>query len=94
NMLLFGIFIAQKGTFGRDHYQSNYNPWYKRSKLEVSGSIISNKRVGTKWTCSGTYCSGYNLRENSYDANQTINPPPLTPFSDDEYQIIKWEESQ
>ncbi len=92
NMELFGIFIAQKGNFGRDHYKSNYNPWHKRSKLEITGSIISNKRVGTKWICGGTYCSGYNERENSYDSKLTINPPPLTPFSDDEYKIIKWEE--
>ena len=89
NMELRGIFAAQKGHFGRDYY--NYGP-YLRNRLEITGSIISKGRVGTKWSCGGVYCSGYATRENSYDRKLMSDPPPMTPFSDDEYTFIQWEE--
>lgn len=92
-MELRGIYMAQKGRFGRDHYTSTYSPWYDRQKMEIHGSIVSKKRVGTQWIYdNGGFASGYRVREDTYDRKLMINPPPLTPFSDDEYMFVKWEE--
>ena len=105
-MEIDGIFLAQKGRFSRNHYCYSNDPykcyyWYPfypeaiREKLEILGSIVSNGRVGTKWTYSdGILASGYKKREYSYDWLLSFNPPPLTPAADDEYQFIKWEEIQ
>lgn len=91
-MELSGIFLAQKGHFGRNHYPSYYWPWYDREKLEMHGSVISKGRVGTQWTSNGYFVSGYRNRENTYDRNLMTDPPPLTPSSDNEYMFVKWEE--
>lgn len=92
-MELDGIFLAQKGHFGRNHYPSYYWPWYDRSQLEMHGSVISKGRVGTKWSYSGGgFASGYRRRENTYDRKLMTEPPPLLPASDDEYRFVKWEE--
>lgn len=92
-MELDGIFLAQKGHFGRNHYPSWYRPWYDREKLEMKGSVISKGRVGTKWSYSdGSFASGYRKRENTYDRYLMTDPPPLTPYSDNEYGFVKWEE--
>ncbi len=88
-MELRGIYMAQKGHFGRNYYDTGT---YKRERLEITGSIVSNGRVGTKWSCGGVYCSGYENRENSYDRKLMADTPPMTPFSDDEYTFISWEE--
>lgn len=90
-MELDGIFLAQKGHFGRNHY--TYWPWYDREKLEMYGSVISKGRVGTKWSYSGGgFASGYRKRENSYDRKLMTEPPPLLPSADNEYRFVKWEE--
>lgn len=91
-MELDGIFLAQKGHFGRNHYSSSYSPYHKRSKLEMNGSVVSKGRVGTKWTSGGTWVSGYEKRENTYDRKLMTDPPPMTPFSDNEFRFVKWEE--
>jgi len=91
-MELDGIFLAQKGHFGRNHYPSYYWPWYDREKLEMHGSVISKGRVGTKWTSGGSFVSGYRKRENTYDRKLMTDPPPLLPASDNEYGFVKWEE--
>jgi hypothetical protein len=93
-MELRGIFMAQKGHFGRNHYPCSwYWPYCDREKLEMYGSVISNGRVGTKWSYYGDgFASGYRNRENTYDRKLMTDPPPLTPYSDDEYRFIKWEE--
>ena len=90
-MEIDGIFLAQKGRFSRNHYSSSY-PEAIREKLEILGSLISNGRIGTQWTSGGTIVSGYKKREYSYDWLQVLDPPPLTPAANDEYQFIKWEE--
>lgn len=91
SMELSGIFMAQKGHFGRNHYY--YWPWYDRDKLEIKGSVVSKGRVGTKWSYgNGSFASGYRDRENTYDRKLMTSPPPMTPFSDDEFTFIKWEE--
>ena len=91
DMVLSGIFMAQNGHFGRNYYPSSYSG-YKRNSLTMTGTIVSNGRVGTQWTCGGTYCSGYNNRINSYDKKLASDPPPLTPYADDEYKFIEWRE--
>jgi len=93
-MSLSGIFIAQNGHFGRNYYSEEY-PSYgysnaTRYSLSITGSIVSNGRVGTSWSCGGSFCSGYENRDNSYDRKLATDPPPLTPFVDDEYQFIEW----
>ncbi len=100
NMELKGIFVAQKGHFGRNYYTesgryrvpSYLRSYVKRNLLKITGSIISKGRVGTKWTSGGVFVSGYENRENSYDRELMSDPPPMTPFADDEYTFIKWEE--
>ena len=86
-MELRGIFIAQKGRFSRNHYPDNF-----REKLEIYGSIISNGRVGTKWTSGSQVVSGYQNRESYFDANLVYNPPIFTPFIDSDFMILNWEE--
>ena len=98
DMVLNGIFIAQLGNFGRNHYTtsgshdvpSSYDSYVKRDTLTINGSIVSNGRVGTKWSCGGTYCSGYDTRVNTYDRNLAVDPPPLTPYVSDDFRFIEW----
>ncbi len=99
NMSLRGIYIAQKGYFGRNLYPCWYSADSKKSSLTMNGSIVSNGRVGTKWGYSiWPWCvndwSGYNIRSNSYDRKLATNPPPLTPYVDSEYKFIEWGEKK
>ena len=98
DMTLNGIFIAQLGNFGRNYYTtsgshdvpSGYNSYVLRNSLTINGSIVSNGRVGTKWSCGGAYCSGYNTRVNTYDRNLATDPPPLTPYVSNDFRFIEW----
>lgn len=100
NMELSGIFVAQNGHFGRNHYKtsgtedvlSSHDGYVNRNSLTMYGTIVSNGRVGTKWNCSGVYCSGFNTRYNSYDRDLVAEPPPLTPETSDTYRFIEWRE--
>jgi hypothetical protein len=94
---LRGIFIAQKGYFGRNLYPCWYSPYDHRTSLETNGTIVSSGRVGTKWGYSGGGCgagqwSGYLSRENSYDRNLATDPPPLTPYTSDDFRFVEWRE--
>lgn len=84
---LRGVFIAQKGYFGRNYYQNNI-----RDKLEIRGSIISNGRVGTQWISGGQIVSGYRNRESYFDANLVYQPPYFVPYITPDFKIIDWEE--
>ncbi len=86
-MEIRGIFVAQKGRFGRNHYVGNI-----REKLEITGSIVSNDRVGTKWTSGSVIVSGYLKRENYIDSKLIYNPPPFTPYAEYDFKIVRWEE--
>jgi len=86
-MELRGIFVAQKGRFGRNHYPQNF-----REKLEIYGSIVSNGRVGTQWTSGSQVVSGYLKRETYVDPYLLYDPPVFTPFIGSQYKIIRWEE--
>lgn len=92
-MELHGIFIAQNGRFGRNHYSCSwYWPECKRDYLEIFGSVVSNGRIGTKWTSGGVWISGFEERENIYDPEQSFSPPVFLPAISEEYQFRAWEE--
>lgn len=100
DMELNGIFVAQNGRFGRNHYRtwgSNDVHWLHDSyviqnSLTINGTIVSNGRVGTRWTSSGTTVSGFNTRYNSYDRDLVDNPPPLAPNTSEDYKFVEWRE--
>lgn len=99
-MELNGIFIAQNGRFGRNHYRtfgtydvpSAYNSYVTRDTLTMNGTIVSNGRVGTKWSSGSTFISGFENRFNSYDRVLVDNPPPLAPHTSDDYRFVEWRE--
>jgi hypothetical protein len=86
-MILRGIFTAQKGRFGRNCYVGN-----TKTRLEIYGSIISKGRVGTQWSGGSCDGSGYTNRETYYDTNLIYNPPSFVPYIDPEFRIIDWNE--
>lgn len=100
DMFLNGIFVAQNGRFGRNHYKtsgtydvpSSHNSYVTRNSLTMNGTIVSNGRVGTKWSSGGTFVSGFNTRYNTYDRNLVSNPPPLAPETSSTYRFIEWRE--
>jgi hypothetical protein len=97
DMTLNGIFVAQNGHFGRNHYDTSMpNAWetyIKRNSLTLNGTIVSNGREGTKWVSgTGAYLSGFNTRNNTYDRDLVSDPPPLTPEVSDTYEFIEWRE--
>jgi hypothetical protein len=101
-MTIRGIFVAQTGLVGRNHYTnsgsnavpSQYNSYVLRSQLTTNGSVISFRRVGTKWLCGspGVYCSGYNTRLDNYDRLLAFFPPPFTPAASADYKFVLWRE--
>jgi len=89
NMELHAVITAQKGRFSRNHYPNNF-----RDTLSIYGSIISNGRVGTKWTSGGQMVSGYAQRYTYFDQNQVYNPPPFVAHMSSDYKIVSWEEME
>ncbi|MBL7156214.1 MAG: hypothetical protein ISS87_01270 [Candidatus Pacebacteria bacterium] len=87
SMELKGIFIAQKGHFGRNHYSGNI-----KEQLEIYGSVVSNGRVGTQWTSGSVIVSGYLKRENYFDSNLVYFYPPFVPHIKPDFEIVNWEE--
>lgn len=100
-----GIFVAQNGRFGRNHYCQScivsgnnrglpnaLDPYVCRGTLTRYGSVVSNGRVGTSWTGNfcGTHGSGFEFRLTSFDLNQVNDPPPLTPQTSDVYTFKDW----
>lgn len=94
------IIVAQNGYFGRNLYKCNYASYHHKTQLTVRGTIVSNKREGSKWSYSDNspYCpnawSGYNTRVNAYDRRLAVDPPPFTPFISPEYRYIEWRENR
>lgn len=105
-MNINGIFIAQKGKFGRNHYcqndctgtsgdqglPSSLDQYVTRSTLNTNGTVVSNGRVGTKWTSGGTFVSGYSQRNDSYDRTLAAGPPPFTPATSDDFKFVLWQD--
>ncbi len=107
DMTLNGIFVAQNGRFGRNHYCTNcteggvnrglsnaLDPYVIRNSLTVNGTIVSNGREGTKWTSGGVHTSGFADRYNSYDRNLVSNPPPLVPKTSDVFLVTDWKDNR
>jgi len=88
-MDLEGIFIAQNGKFGINHYSSSN---YKKELLTINGTIVSNGRVGTKWTSGGVWASGFRERRSIYNPDMSFNPPPFLPAILEEFMFKGWEE--
>lgn len=106
-MKVHGVFVAQLGHFGRHHYRHPdvywwYCPFYpqncfaeaKRDKLMIYGSIVSDGRVGTRWSSGGVPISGYSERRNFFDSRLAKDPPPLLPSVSPALEFISWEESR
>lgn len=107
DMALNGIFVAQNGRFGRNHYcqscsvsgnsrglPSSLDPYVIRSSLTINGTIVSYGREGTKWTSAGVHTSGFANRSNAYDRDLVSNPPPLVPKTSDVYVVTDWKDNQ
>ncbi len=106
-MSINGVFIAQKGHFGRNHYcasecdsshsgneglPGSLDGYVTRSTLNTNGTVVSNGRVGTKWTSGGTFVSGYSQRNDSYDRSLASSPPPFTPATSDDFKFVLWQD--
>ncbi len=87
DMTLRGIFIAQKGRFGRNCYPGN-----SRNNLQIYGSVISNGRVGTQWSGGSCDGSGYAHRESYFDSKLIYDPPSFVPYIEPDFRIINWTE--
>ena len=96
DMEVNGIFVAQNGKFGRNHYwslPSGYASYRLRDSITINGTVVSNGRVGTQWVnASGDALSGFLDRVSDYDRDLVENPPPLTPRTSDTYRFIEWRE--
>ncbi len=98
NMTLNGIFVAQNGHLGRNHYSAgggyglpgSLDPYVVRSSVTMNGTTVSNGRVGTQWTSGGVMVSGFQDRHNSYDRNLVSSPPPLIPKTSDVFEMSEW----
>ncbi len=90
DMTLSGIFLAQKGSYGRPWYGSvnPYNAFRTRNSLTTTGTVVSKLRTGTSWT-DGT---AFTNRIDNYDRNLVDAPPPLTPFTSSDFRLIEWRE--
>lgn len=108
-MTMNGIFIAQKGRFGRNHYctgecDSNHSgseglpsaldQYVTRSTLNTNGTVVSNGRVGTKWTSGSTFLSGYSQRNDTYDRTLAASPPAFTPTTSDDFKFVDWRDQR
>ncbi|PIR85137.1 hypothetical protein COU15_01880 [Candidatus Kaiserbacteria bacterium CG10_big_fil_rev_8_21_14_0_10_45_20] len=105
-MTIQGVFIAQKGRFGRNHYcdydcsstkgnqsvPGSLDEYVTRSTLNTIGTVVSKERVGTKWTSGGAFLSGFNQRNDSFDKALADSPPPFTPYVSEDYLFRSWRE--
>ena len=94
-MDLNGIFIAQNGRFGINHYPKTWsgpNANIEKELLTINGTIVSNGRVGTKWSSGNVWISGFNNRSSIYDPDMSFAPPPFLPTISEEFDFKGWEE--
>ncbi len=95
NMVLSGIFFAQKGSYGRNYYPNvgvTYNGYRQRASLTTNGTVVSNWRTGTSWTGGTPNPQGFVTRNDNYDRTLAKNPPPLTPYTSPDFRYISWRE--
>jgi hypothetical protein len=100
-MEIHGVFIAQDGWFGRNHYTSsgstavpsNLSSYILRSTLNTYGTVVSNGRTGTKWSDgNGNFISGYSQRNDTYDRSLSFTPPPFTPSTSSDFKFVLWQD--
>lgn len=93
-MTVYGIFTAIKGRFGRDYYDAGYvgSAHALKDSLTIVGTVVSNNSPGLYWTCSGSPCSGFLVRNYYYDAGLIADPPPFTPTISDVRRFYTWRE--
>ncbi len=102
NMTVRGVYVAQTGYFGRNYYTTSgnndvpesLNSYVLLQSMTTIGTVVSNGRIGTKWMCGspGVYCSGFENRIDTYDRLLAFNPPPFTPASSADYELVLWRE--
>lgn len=95
DMTVNGVYIAQNGRYGRNHYltaylNNTYDDYVIRNSLTMNGTIVSNGRVGTQWTSDEVTTSGFLSRTNAYDRLLATDPPPFVPVTSDVYQFHEW----
>lgn len=99
NMTISGIFVAQKGAYGRNWYENDgncstcssvdpYDSYKEQNSLTTNGTVVSKLRTGTQW---GTV-QGFENRYDNYDRNLAKSPPPMTPFTSPDFRFIEWRE--
>lgn len=107
-MTISGVFIAQSGKFGRNHYCQNdcsstsgsqglpsaLDQYVTRSTLTTNGTVMSNGRVGTKWTSGSSFISGFSQRYDNFDRALAESPPPFTPTISDDYEFVRWSDER
>ncbi len=100
DLTIRGVFVAQGGYVGRNYYQTGGQngvgqgggPFVQQSSLTTIGTVVSNQRIGTQWTCGGSFCSGYATRNDFYDRLLAFSPPPFTPAASPDYTLVLWGE--
>lgn len=97
DMEIHGVFVAQSGHYGRDYFSaedlpSQYDEYVMRASLTTVGTVVSNGRTGTSWSCSGATCSGFMQRYDYYDQLLAFSPPPFTPTASTDYRYVLWRE--
>lgn len=78
--------LAQKGATKRYAYAGN-----KKKTLTIYGSTISAGLWTWTHFTGGSFNSGYEFTNSTYDVNLTYGPPPGFPVGS-EYNLISWEE--
>lgn len=100
NMEIHGIFVAQSGRYGRNHYvtsgsnqvPSQYDSYVLQNTLTTVGTVVSAQRTGTAWSSGGSTVSGYQNRNDYYDRVLAFSPPPFTPTVSPDYTFALWRE--
>lgn len=100
NLTVRGIFVAQSGYFGRNYYTTSgdhdvpsaYNSYVQQNTMTTIGTVVSNGRIGTRWTSGGVFVSGFSSRVDTYDRLLAFSPPAFTPAASPDYRIVLWRE--
>ena len=87
-LTLEGAYIAQKGRFGRRHYDSG--PDRYKTSITQYGMTASNAIPVTTWVSGGSFASGFASGSSEYDPSLLYGPPPYFPTTGS-YQFISWE---
>lgn len=73
---------------------SSLDQYVTRSILNTNGTVVSNGRVGTKWTSGSTFVSGYAQRNDTFDRTLAGDPPAFTPTTSDDFKFTDWRDQR